>query len=346
MATVKQPRNYGIDLLRIVSMFMIVMLHSLGHGGALKGSDPATVQYQLLWLLESAAYCAVNCFALVSGYVGLSSRFKLSGIVQLWLQVVFYHAIFTVVWALVENRPVDLVLALMPVKNSAYWYYTAYFGISFFTPLVNKAVENLDKQTALLCAAGAVVLFSVYPTLAGKDFFKLDGGYHVLWLLVIYLLGAVIRKHAPLAKWGKGPWALVYLAMVGLSWGMLMLRNRTGLQLVNLIQYTSPTILLAAVALLMLFAKIPAAGRAQKWIALVSPLTFGVYLIHDSLFIRKTFISGTLSAVSAASVPVMLGKVFCFAGGVFVICLVMDWLRSLLFRTLRVKELVERIMPK
>lgn len=344
MALTKQPRNYGIDLLRIVSMFMIVMLHTLGHGGALKGADPATVHYKLLWHLESGAYCAVNCFALVSGYVGLSSRFKLSGIVQLWLQVVFYHAIFTVVWALVENRPVDPALALMPVKNNAYWYYTAYFGISFFTPLVNKAVENLDKKTALLCAAGAVLLFSVYPTLAGKDIFKLDGGYHVLWLLVIYLLGAVLRRHAPLERWGKAAWALVYLAMVGLSWGMLMLRNRTGLQLVNLIQYTSPTILLAAVALLMLFSKISMAGRGQKWIALVSPLTFGVYLIHDSLFIRNTFIKGSLAAVSAAAVPVMIGKVLCFACAVFVGCLVIEWLRGALFKALRVKELVNKII--
>ena len=28
-------RNYGIDLLRIVSMFMVVLIHVLGHGNSI-----------------------------------------------------------------------------------------------------------------------------------------------------------------------------------------------------------------------------------------------------------------------------------------------------------------------
>ena len=341
MELCKPQRNYGIDLLRIVSMFMIVTLHSLGHGGALSGAEKMTANYMILWLLECGAYCAVNCFALVSGYVGLGSRFKLSGIVLLWLQVVFYHSIFTVVWALLDGRPVDLAVALMPVKSNAYWYYTAYFGISFFMPLINAAVEHLDKKTTFLCVTGAVLLFSVYPTLAGKDIFKIDGGYHALWLMVIYMLGAAIRKHAPLENLSKRVWAAGYLAMVVLSWGVLMV-----LKSGRLIQYTSPTILLAAVSLLMLFAKVRPAGRARKAIALVSPLTFGVYLIHDSLFIRGWFIKGDLKTVSAGSAAEMVAKVFCFAVLVFTVCLLIEYLRAALFKVLKVKELVTGLEKK
>lgn len=338
-------RNYGIDLLRIVSMFMIVILHTLGHGKALAGAELMSANYKIIWLLESAAYCAVNCFALVSGYVGLRSRFRLSGIVLLWLQVVFYHAIFTIFWALMENRPIDFVAAFTPVRSGAYWYYTAYFGISFFVPLVNAALEQLDRRTALMAAVGMVVLFSVYPTLTGEDFFKLDGGYHVVWLLVIYILGACLKKYEPLKNWGKGVWALVYAGAVLLSWGGLLLKNM-GLTTINLIRYTSPTILLAAVALVMLFAKLEPAGRAQKCIALVSPLTFGVYLIHDSLFVRTTFISGRLASAAAGSSMLMLAKVLCFAAAVFVICLVIEYARTALFKALRVKELVNQALPK
>jgi surface polysaccharide O-acyltransferase-like enzyme len=31
-----KTRNYGIDFLRMISMIMIVMLHTLGHGGILR----------------------------------------------------------------------------------------------------------------------------------------------------------------------------------------------------------------------------------------------------------------------------------------------------------------------
>lgn len=34
----KTKRNYGIDLLRFLSMFFVLILHSLGDGGLLKGT--------------------------------------------------------------------------------------------------------------------------------------------------------------------------------------------------------------------------------------------------------------------------------------------------------------------
>lgn len=56
-------RNYGIDLLRLVSMFLIVVLHSLSRG-ALVGVSPFNIHYEVGFLIEALTYCAVNCFAL------------------------------------------------------------------------------------------------------------------------------------------------------------------------------------------------------------------------------------------------------------------------------------------
>jgi surface polysaccharide O-acyltransferase-like enzyme len=53
-------RNYGVDFLRIISMFMVVILHVLGHGGILKQAEPFTTKYWIAWLLEISCYCAVN----------------------------------------------------------------------------------------------------------------------------------------------------------------------------------------------------------------------------------------------------------------------------------------------
>lgn len=66
-------RNYGIDLLRLVSMFLIVVLHSLSRG-ALVGVSPFNIHYEVGFLIEALTYCAVNCFALISGYVGVDSK--------------------------------------------------------------------------------------------------------------------------------------------------------------------------------------------------------------------------------------------------------------------------------
>lgn len=62
-------RNYGIDLLRIVAMFLVVILHILGQGGVLKAVESNEINFTVSWLLEIGAYCAVNCYALITGFV-------------------------------------------------------------------------------------------------------------------------------------------------------------------------------------------------------------------------------------------------------------------------------------
>ena len=47
----KNERNYGIDLLRLVLMYMVCMLHTLGQGGILNACQAGTVAYKVYWFL-------------------------------------------------------------------------------------------------------------------------------------------------------------------------------------------------------------------------------------------------------------------------------------------------------
>lgn len=93
----KTNKNYGIEALRIFSMFFIVVHHVLGHGGAL-GEDFRMVGYS--WFsntfLESIVICAVNCYAMISGYVGYregkdNTEKRITKYILMWLQVVCYN---------------------------------------------------------------------------------------------------------------------------------------------------------------------------------------------------------------------------------------------------------------
>ena len=90
-------RNYGIDLLRVVSMMMVCILHVLNHGGVLEAcvATGNTAKIAITSLFKAMAMCAVNCYAMISGYVGCESRHKLSNIIYLTLQVTFYSVIIT-----------------------------------------------------------------------------------------------------------------------------------------------------------------------------------------------------------------------------------------------------------
>ena len=69
-------RNYGLDALRMLAMFMIVILHILNQGGILNASGRFTSQYEEGWLLQIASICAVDVYALSSGYVWVNAKYR------------------------------------------------------------------------------------------------------------------------------------------------------------------------------------------------------------------------------------------------------------------------------
>ena len=145
-----EERNYGIDLLRIVSMMMVVLLHVLGQGG----SDPLTVKSETAWLLEIGAYSAVNIYAMISGYVGYGRKYKYSGLVYLYFQVLFYTVPTTIIFYIYRPELVNLKgkrELLFPFAYNTYWYFTAYFCLAFFIPFLNMMLERLDRGFYSFC---------------------------------------------------------------------------------------------------------------------------------------------------------------------------------------------------
>ena len=254
-----EQRNRGIDLLRMTAMWMVVILHILNKGGVLAAAAPLSAGQGTARLLETAAYCAVNCYGLISGYVGVQRRFRYSGALALWLRVAFYTLGITAVFACLMPGSVngDRVLrAFFPVLFRQYWYVTAYFGMCLFIPFFNLLLNRLSKGQLRLLALSIVLVFSVLPTLRQKDVFLTDNGYSVLWLSCLYLLGGILRLYGRQER-KLFRWAAVYLGCVLVTWlvklaGDRLWMARTGhlCDKVLLTTYTSPTILLAAAAVL------------------------------------------------------------------------------------------------
>ena len=162
----RDERNYGVDALRILAMLMVVVTHILGIGGILDACEPLSPQYGVAWFLEAACYCTVNCYALISGYAGIGSSYKYSNIVLLWLRVVFYTISITVLFGIFMPgtvRTVDYLKAFFPVMKSPYWYFTAYFCLFFFIPLLNKAINSMSRAQVRAVVIAAVFFISVLP---------------------------------------------------------------------------------------------------------------------------------------------------------------------------------------
>lgn len=122
-------RNYGIDLLRIVSMYMVVVLHILNFGGVLQSTDFLSMQHKVAMLLEVFCYCAVNIYALISGYVGIDLNFTLDNIKKNWHIVLFYSISISALFMIIRPGSVtvkEMILSFFPVLTGKYWYFSSY----------------------------------------------------------------------------------------------------------------------------------------------------------------------------------------------------------------------------
>ena len=203
-------RNHGIDALRLYSMFLVVILHVLGQGGVIAFSNTPE-KYAVSWFLEISAYCAVNIFALISGYVSYSDKekpYRYSRYVSSWLQVFVYSFGFTLLYHILQPDLTGMnkvIYAMAPVMNSSYWYFNAYTGLFFVIPWLNRLVRSSGRRELNGLMLTLFLVFSCYGTFAkmNADVFVLKSGYSFLWLSIIYLGGAWMKKHQIVERYNK-----------------------------------------------------------------------------------------------------------------------------------------------
>lgn len=358
----KAERNYGIDALRILAMLMIVILHILGVGGILDACEPMSVQYVTAWFLEAACYCSVNCYALISGYVGLCAPYKYTNICLLWLRVIFYTLSITVLFGIFMPGTVDKTILLktfFPVMKSPYWYFTAYFGLFFFMPILNKAINNMSKSQTRTVVAIMVFFVSVLQTVFG-DVFGTAEGSSVLWLIILYIIGAYIRKFDPLKKLTTGKALIGYLIMTTLSWGLKLAADAMPLLLGDdnevamlisaysdrSIRYISPTMLASAIFLFFMFKRISIPAIAEKVITILSSMTFSVYIVHAHPLVWRNFIRNQFECYGSLSAYVLVIAVLITAVFIFVGSCAFDLVRKYVFKKLQIKERLEVLEKK
>lgn len=354
IASTKNSRNYGIDALRILSMFFVLVLHVLGHGGVLSNTVVFTSQYEVAWFLEIGTYCAVNCYAVISGYVGVNSKYKYSSIATLWFRVLFYSFSITLLFKILGIGSIGygvLLFSAMPVLSGQYWYFTAYFAMFMFIPLLNTAINKLNKRQLGILIFTMFFLFSctsICKYVFGESF-KLSGGYSAWWLIILYIFGGYIKRYDLFQKIKRYVWLILHFTMVILTWLSKLILEIRPVGVFNsniLVSYISPTITLSAICLLMFFKDLEFKSVTNKIITFLSPLAFSVYLIHNHPLINKYMIKDSLSSLANLPAIVLPFAVIGVSLGIFIVCCAIDLIREQLFKVLKIKQRLNNLEYK
>lgn len=346
-------RNYGIDFLRILSMLFVLLLHILKHGGILANLEKFSLAYNIAWFVEICAFCAVNCYALISGFFGYSSKQKYSNIINLYFQTAFYAVLATGIFYIMNPDEIGkraFIKAVFPFGFNVYWYFTAYFCMFFFIPFMNKILEVCDFKQLTGLVSASIIFFSIIPLIFKSDVYFTNNGYTVLWVSVLYIIGGYIRKYELHKKISNIKCILLYFGAVLVTFGQKVITEYVKFivdgKTVNeglFIKYTSPTMVICAVSLLCLFAKVDFKDGMKKLTAIFSPFAFSVYLIHTAPFVWSKVMKNRFVTFAEFNPIVMILVVFATAIGIFALCSLIDFVRVQLFKMFRIKELSFKI---
>ena len=287
--------------------------------------------------MEVCGYCAVDGFALISGYTASKRPQRYEKIVQMWFQVVFYSFIVTMILGMagltIPLEPQEIKKLLMPVTFKSFWYFTAYFALFFMMPILNVFLFSIDEHTAKKTFLVLIVLFSGLGVI--NDPFVSGKGYSAIWLIVLYCLGALAKRIHLFEKRGSLTLGTCFVVMCLCSWGELVLLNSK-----RLINYISPTILLNGLILVVLFSRIKIKGNL---IRKISPLAFGVYLFQINVVVWKTVLKGSCIFIASKPIVAGVGYVFLCAAILFAAGLAVEFLRSRAAIILRIPVLSQKI---
>ncbi len=349
---VKKERSASIDLFRIISMFMVVVLHVLGAGGILTALSPKSANWFLLGGLESICIIAVNCFVLTTGFLYVGRKIKIRNIFNLYLQVLFYSLIIALILfatGLCEFSIKELLNYLLPILSGRYWYFSAYFILYLIMPLLNLILERTDKSFMFTLVIGAIVLFGVYiycGSLVFGDTFHVHNGYSFIWFSVCYLIGGAIKKYEIFSLKKSRVWFICYLICALLTYGasfvLSVLKGYTRSLYIG--EYNFILNVLSSIFLLMFFANLKM--KNNKIISFIAKSTFGVFLLHTQKLLRDIAIVDKFIFVSNLS-PLL--AILCVLGSVsliYVVGTVVDIIRQCLFKLLRASKLSAKVEEK
>ena len=185
-------RNSNIELLRIISMILIVAHHYVVNSGLLDTilKNPISVNSIFLLIFGMLGKTCINCFVLITGYFMCKSSITVKKFLKLLTEIMFYRiAIYLIfLFAGYETFSFKRLLEIIVPVSSIQQNFTGCFLVFWLTiPFLNILVRNLDKYMHLLllglCGFTYVLMGTVH---------RVSMNY-VSWFIVLYFIASFIQ---------------------------------------------------------------------------------------------------------------------------------------------------------
>lgn len=256
----------------------------------------------------------------------------------------FYYNIYIIIvlFGLKPFNIKDLIKSLFPVITNQYWFVNVYLAMYLLSPFFNKLINNISKIEYKKLLIILIILFSIIGLLPSEMMLDKVGGCGIIWFTCLYFIAGYIRLYVSNKKDDKykAIYLIIYILCIALNvFGTVLIDYISNLVGTNsfrekLIGYNMPLVLIESLCLFMYFKNSKIKNKTLiKFISLIAPLTFAVYIIHEQPQLVTVLYTNILHTDICYHNPYGILIVMSSVLGVFTICTIIEFIRKIIVNT-------------
>lgn len=338
----KVQRKSNFEMLRIIAMIMILFFHFARHGGF--QYENTDLSFPRFWhnFIMMDGKTGNNIFILISGYFLITNKsctVNWERVLKLWGQVFFYSIMIHLISFVLESNGFNvvalikaIVLGTFPITFNTWWFASTYFVLYILHPYLNAFIYSLEKNTFQKYLLITLFFWCIVPTVTGLSY----QSNNLLWFITLYCVAAYVRLYGDsfcankkIYLWG---WLISTLVRYLLSCTLTVLGTNFLFAANNIRHFNSQQSVftfLSAFFLFMFFEKLEI-GYC-KWINKIASATFGVYLLHDSAYIRSLLWEEIFTNTAIQNSGFIIVYSFVVVSLIFAVCTFLELLRQATF---------------
>ncbi len=325
-------RNSNIELLRIISILLIIISHYSVHSSVITNNLPMGFN-RLLFENAVLGNIGVIIFILITGYYLISNEkpFKLKKFLNLYLEVLFYSSIFYFIFILLGREKITvlgLLHNLIPISHVSYWFMSVYLIMYLFSFYINKFLNSLNREEHF-----RFILISLIILTIGSITYSLYYINELVQFIIFYSIGGYLKKY-PDNKLNqtKKNYIILFITIILLILSTILidLLSKKHAIYIGLSSYyysrNSILSILFSISIFNIF--ILRKEKSNKIINFISQYVLGVYLISDNNYVRSILWTELLNVPKYAYSKLLIFHLLFSVIVVFVVCIFIEFIRK------------------
>ncbi len=343
----KKSRDMNFELLRIISMLLIISSHYIIHSGILETLNIFTFNYFFIDFVRALSRISVGLYVLITGYYMVKSKIKVKKLFNTWTIVLFYSLIMCLISILIkENVGIKgIIKSFMPISSGLYWFATVYVALYTLAPFINILVNRISKnQYKILLIILFLYLVIDKTIFIGNNYIDARNGESLIWFVFLYLVAGYIRLYLKMQINKKlliGITIIIPLIIVLLRFLSIKYFDKSLLSLFNFSNILNFTSL---ICFFLYFREIKIKNeKINNIIGKIAPLTFGIYLIHDNVLFKYFMWKNIFKVSEFANKPYLILHFVFTVLTVFVICGLIELIRTKVWQLFDKTKIVKKV---